>query len=85
MGSRRVRVEVPNPSLRASDKICDFAKFAREAKQSRELQKGWIASSQQLLAMTTTRLPSFTLALAFLNSGAYIFARFGGGFGCRFS
>jgi hypothetical protein len=50
---------VPNPSLRASDKIGDFANFAREAKQSRILQKGWIASSQELLAMTTVRLLPF--------------------------
>jgi hypothetical protein len=39
MGSRRVVAEVPNPSLRASDEIGDFANFAREAKQSRMLQK----------------------------------------------
>jgi hypothetical protein len=59
MGSRRVVVDKPDPSLRAHDKIGGFANFAREAKQSRKLQGGWIASSQELLAMTAARLSPF--------------------------
>jgi hypothetical protein len=45
----------PDPSLRARDKIGD-SPILRGAKQSRVLQKAWIASSQELLAMTTARL-----------------------------